>query len=66
MDFKKNKQGKNIRTITTLLFARCVGYSAVCHQIYMKQQQDLQFLHFNLESSEETKQTHKREMHETR
>ncbi|XP_072839214.2 coiled-coil domain-containing protein 62 isoform X3 [Pogona vitticeps] len=51
----QSAKSKQLRTDTELSNLR---------QIYMKQQQDLQFLHFNLESSQETKQMHKRETHE--
>nr|XP_020658279.1 coiled-coil domain-containing protein 62 isoform X1 [Pogona vitticeps]XP_020658280.1 coiled-coil domain-containing protein 62 isoform X1 [Pogona vitticeps] len=51
----QSAKSKQLRTDTELSNLR---------QIYMKQQQDLQFLHFNLESSQETKQMRKRETHE--
>ncbi|KAJ7309772.1 hypothetical protein JRQ81_007839 [Phrynocephalus forsythii] len=51
----QSAKSKQLRTDTELRNLR---------QIYMKQQQDLQFLHFNLESSQETKQTHNREAQE--
>lgn len=54
----QSAKSKQLRTDTELSNLR---------QIYMKQQQDLQFLHFNLESSQqETKQAPKRETRETR
>ncbi|XP_053136395.1 coiled-coil domain-containing protein 62 isoform X4 [Hemicordylus capensis] len=49
-------KSKQLRTDTELSNLR---------QIYVKQQRDLQFLHFNLESSQETKQKHKKEARET-
>ncbi|XP_019362715.1 PREDICTED: coiled-coil domain-containing protein 62 isoform X2 [Gavialis gangeticus] len=54
LQFAKSKQ---VRTDTELSSLR---------QIYVKQQHDLQFLHFNLESSQELRQKHEREACETR
>ncbi|XP_054852575.1 coiled-coil domain-containing protein 62 isoform X3 [Eublepharis macularius] len=51
----QSAKSKQLRTDTELNNLR---------QIYMKQQQDLQFLHFSLESSQETKQKPKEEAHE--
>ncbi|XP_034954285.2 coiled-coil domain-containing protein 62 isoform X3 [Zootoca vivipara] len=48
-------KSKQLRTDTELSSLR---------QIYVKQQRDLQFLNFNLESSQETKQKHKTQAHE--
>ncbi|XP_019362714.1 PREDICTED: coiled-coil domain-containing protein 62 isoform X1 [Gavialis gangeticus] len=53
LQFAKSKQ---VRTDTELSSLR---------QIYVKQQHDLQFLHFNLESSQELRQKHEREACET-
>ncbi|XP_053224055.1 coiled-coil domain-containing protein 62 isoform X1 [Podarcis raffonei] len=51
----QSAKSKQLRTDTELSNLR---------QIYVKQQRDLQFLHFNLESSQETKQKHKTQAHE--
>ncbi|XP_025054185.1 coiled-coil domain-containing protein 62 isoform X2 [Alligator sinensis] len=53
LQFAKSKQ---VRTDTELSSLR---------QIYVKQQHDLQFLHFNLESSQELRQKHEKEACET-
>ncbi|XP_043354025.1 coiled-coil domain-containing protein 62 isoform X4 [Dermochelys coriacea] len=52
----QSAKSKQVRTNTELSNLR---------QIYVKQQHDLQFLHFNLESSQELWQKHKGEAHET-
>ncbi|XP_034646916.1 coiled-coil domain-containing protein 62 isoform X1 [Trachemys scripta elegans] len=52
----QSAKSKQVRTNTELSNLR---------QIYVKQQQDLQFLHFNLESSQELWQKHKGEAHKT-
>ncbi|KAM7144891.1 coiled-coil domain-containing protein 62 [Macrochelys suwanniensis] len=52
----QSAKSKQVRTNTELSNLR---------QIYVKQQHDLQFLHFNLESSQELWQKHKREAHKT-
>ncbi|XP_077164624.1 coiled-coil domain-containing protein 62 isoform X2 [Paroedura picta] len=52
----QSAKSKQLRTDTELSNLR---------QIYLKQQQDLQFLHFNLESSQETNPKPKKEAHET-
>uniref|UniRef100_A0A8B9SDM1 Coiled-coil domain containing 62 n=1 Tax=Apteryx owenii TaxID=8824 RepID=A0A8B9SDM1_APTOW len=52
LQFAKSKQ---VRTDTELSSLR---------QIYVKQQRDLQFLHFNLESSQELRQKHEKKTHE--
>ncbi|XP_010220463.1 PREDICTED: coiled-coil domain-containing protein 62 isoform X2 [Tinamus guttatus] len=54
LQFAKSKQ---VRTDTELSSLR---------QIYVKQQRDLQFLHFNLESSQELRQKHEKKTHEIR
>ncbi|XP_061459370.1 coiled-coil domain-containing protein 62 isoform X2 [Rhineura floridana] len=51
----QSAKSKQLRTDTELSNLR---------QIYMKQQRDLQFLHFNLESSQEMKQKYKAEAQE--
>ncbi|XP_060105147.1 coiled-coil domain-containing protein 62 [Heteronotia binoei] len=51
----QSAKSKQLRTDTELSNLR---------QIYLKQQQDLQFLHFSLESSQEAKPTPKKEAHE--
>ncbi|KAL8180147.1 UNVERIFIED_CONTAM: hypothetical protein K2H54_008284 [Gekko kuhli] len=51
----QSAKSKQLRTDTELSNLR---------QIYVKQQQDLQFLHFSLESSQETKPKPKKEAHE--
>ncbi|XP_025914470.1 coiled-coil domain-containing protein 62 isoform X3 [Apteryx rowi] len=53
LQFAKSKQ---VRTDTEL--------SSLRQQIYVKQQRDLQFLHFNLESSQELRQKHEKKTHE--
>ncbi|XP_038229706.1 coiled-coil domain-containing protein 62 isoform X1 [Dermochelys coriacea] len=53
----QSAKSKQVRTNTELSNLR---------QIYVKQQHDLQFLHFNLESSQELWQKHKGEAHETK
>ncbi|XP_042708432.2 coiled-coil domain-containing protein 62 isoform X3 [Chrysemys picta bellii] len=53
----QSAKSKQVRTNTELSNLR---------QIYVKQQQDLQFLHFNLESSQELWQKHKGEAHKTK
>nr|XP_056715070.1 coiled-coil domain-containing protein 62 [Euleptes europaea] len=50
----QSAKSKQLRTDTELSNLR---------QIYMKQQQDLQFLHFSMESSQETKPKPKKEAH---
>uniref|UniRef100_A0A8C8VFH6 Coiled-coil domain containing 62 n=1 Tax=Pelusios castaneus TaxID=367368 RepID=A0A8C8VFH6_9SAUR len=52
----QSAKSKQVRTDTELSSLR---------QIYVKQQRDLQFLHFNLESSQELRQKQKEEAHET-
>ncbi|XP_044846322.1 coiled-coil domain-containing protein 62 isoform X4 [Mauremys mutica] len=52
----QSAKSKQVRTNTELSNLR---------QIYVKQQHDLQFLHFNLESSQELWQKHKGEAHKT-
>uniref|UniRef100_A0A8C4Y3G2 Coiled-coil domain containing 62 n=1 Tax=Gopherus evgoodei TaxID=1825980 RepID=A0A8C4Y3G2_9SAUR len=52
----QSAKSKQVRTNTELSNLR---------QIYVKQQHDLQFLHFNLESSQELWQKHKEEAHKT-
>ncbi|KAM9118302.1 coiled-coil domain-containing protein 62 isoform 1-T3 [Pangshura tecta] len=53
----QSAKSKQVRTNTELSNLR---------QIYVKQQHDLQFLHFNLESSQELWQKHKGEAHKTK
>ncbi|XP_050780261.1 coiled-coil domain-containing protein 62 isoform X2 [Gopherus flavomarginatus] len=53
----QSAKSKQVRTNTELSNLR---------QIYVKQQHDLQFLHFNLESSQELWQKHKEEAHKTK